>query len=842
MTVDLRNEAACDRDERRAAVREHPTLNGIDFVEYFEQLAPPPATFWLIVTFLKNAPALVGQKDKFTVTGGTRIVGVEIVDVKAVAGHPEQLEVDLSEVGDFSTYMLAIDDPSLDVQLSSIEFHFRPGCPTPFDCRPVDDCPPEQLDEPVIDYLAKDYASFRRLLLDLAAQRNPGWKERNPADVGVMLVELLAYFGDRLSYFQDAVATEAFLDTCRRRVSAKRHVRLIDYHMHDGRNAWTHAHLQAGGPGTVPRGTRLMTRIAQPLRGKTSPPATLIPAIDLDFDGDPVLRGVTVFETTAQMDVDPINNLLTIHAWSDEECCLPAGTTSVSLYAVSAGFAVRPHLQPGDLLLFEEVKGRETGAAPDADPTRRQVVRLTDVADAEDPVYTDAFAPDGALQPAGAGDPALLLQHVRWSEAEALRMPLCLSARYPETGLISGISVARGNVVPCDHGRTIREDVPIVSSSPASVTLPRAPLTFQSNAPVIAGTPHLDADRFDLVTPVDQAEPAVELELSLSSGDTEVWLPVPDLLDDNAFATHFVVDVGDEGDATLRFGDDEYGQHPDNVVQIAARYRIGNGLAGNIGSGSLVHVSPPSPAVILPAIGSVWQATAAAGGVAPQTIEEVRQLAPAAFRAEQFRAVTEGDYEAAALKVAGVAAAKCVFRWTGSWRTVFVAIHPADPANLITLPTGENELRSDLADAVAAKLRRYKLAGYDLEIRAARYVPLLIEMRICVAHGYFRGDVLLSVTHVLSNRRYADGTVGFFHPTRFHFGQSVYLSRIYEAVQSVTGVDSVEVMTFQRYWSVANGELASGEIALADDEIARLDNDRNFAENGVLHLTAVGGS
>ena len=61
--------------------------------------------------------------------------------------------------------------------------------------------------------MAKDYASFRRLLLDLLPQLNPDWIERNPSDLGIALIELLAYTGDQLSYFQDAVANEAYLET-----------------------------------------------------------------------------------------------------------------------------------------------------------------------------------------------------------------------------------------------------------------------------------------------------------------------------------------------------------------------------------------------------------------------------------------------------------------------------------------------------------------------------------------------------------------------------------------------------------------------------------------------------
>ena len=85
--------------------------------------------------------------------------------------------------------------------------------PIDFDCAPVSLCPPDALVEPALDYLARDYASFRQMLLDYVAQRNPTWTERSPADLGIALLELFAYEGDHLSYFQDAVANEAFLDT-----------------------------------------------------------------------------------------------------------------------------------------------------------------------------------------------------------------------------------------------------------------------------------------------------------------------------------------------------------------------------------------------------------------------------------------------------------------------------------------------------------------------------------------------------------------------------------------------------------------------------------------------------
>ncbi len=99
-------------------------------------------------------------------------------------------------------------------------------------------------------------------MLDRLAVTLPGWQEESPADVGVALVELLAYAGDHLSYYQDAVATEAYLDTARKRTSVRRHALLLDYQMHAGCNArvWACLHVENHADGRpLASGIQLLT-------------------------------------------------------------------------------------------------------------------------------------------------------------------------------------------------------------------------------------------------------------------------------------------------------------------------------------------------------------------------------------------------------------------------------------------------------------------------------------------------------------------------------------------------------------------------------------------------------
>ncbi len=246
MTVATR---ICSDDRaRRAAVRAS-AHNGLDYLEVDEV-----DRHRLTIVFMSKLGDLRDELTaaNFMVEGGLRVRDLVVTAVDVC--HEADPELDdcavltVDRIGDFSTYTLRVVDaedgeptdaphPAFDPVYSSLDIDFQVGCPSPLDCAPVEVCPDPWSPPPAIDYLAKDYASFRRLLLDRLNLLIPGWREEHEPDLLVTLVELLAYEGDRLSYLQDAVATEAYLQTARRRISVRRHARLVDYHLHEGCNA-----------------------------------------------------------------------------------------------------------------------------------------------------------------------------------------------------------------------------------------------------------------------------------------------------------------------------------------------------------------------------------------------------------------------------------------------------------------------------------------------------------------------------------------------------------------------------------------------------------------------------
>lgn len=246
-------------EERRLAIALNEDVAGIDFIVVHGS-APRPR---LEVVLLGKAPEdLSIDAENVRIVGSRRSCRVNVlsahIDLRR-AGRDDVISIQLDLNGDDSPYTLEIVEtiqadaggatygrrkhrtgrthPAFDPSFVRAEFRLSAGGVSPADCTRPPAFPRSRRETPEINYLAKDYESFRQLILDRLSTLMPDWLDRSPADLGVTLAELLAHAGDHLSYFQDAVATEAYLRTARQRTSVRRHTRLIDYAMHEGSNA-----------------------------------------------------------------------------------------------------------------------------------------------------------------------------------------------------------------------------------------------------------------------------------------------------------------------------------------------------------------------------------------------------------------------------------------------------------------------------------------------------------------------------------------------------------------------------------------------------------------------------
>lgn len=843
-------------------------VNGIEYLEVLDRRMPGAieAQQTLVVVCLKDLPDSGLAADNLTITGGVRVTdipiswayrgtafytsqtlppppppGVPVQESNALWEvirsrfwtRPKQiLVVRTAVVGDASTYTLALSIGStgpgrlpFDPLLSSVAFSFKIECPNDFDCHIERDCPTEDRPRPTIDYLAKDYDSFRALILDRLSVLMPDWTERNPADVGITLVELLAYAADQLSYYQDVVANEAYLGTSRFRTSVRRHARLLDYRLHEGSNARTWVQITRSessstansGTTTIPAHTKLLSR--RPLLK-----STVVKPLQAQQEID---AGATVFETMADLELRSSSNELDFHLWGARSLVLRKGTTCATLRNPGGDLS---RLKKGDVIAIVEKYSAQSGTAEEADPSKRHVVRLTQVPVPDyDPLFTDP----NSTQP-------MQLLHIAWDVADALPFDLCIEqiqALLAGTPTTVVTAVVLGNIVLADHGESkpVEPLTPTARGSHQEAWLKYPSLTFQGHVRGSDGSWRL----YDPTAPASAAlkwdtgrvMPCISMQGAGPSSDGESWAPQFDLLESDSFANDFVVETEDDGTARVRFGDGINGRLPESTM--LASYRVGNGAAGNIGQAMLAHIVLD---VDDAAIGGVSNVTAAAGGSDPETIEHAILVAPQAFRTQE-RAVTEADYARAAERHPEVQRAVAMRRFVGSWNVFYVSVDRK----------GARPFDEAFRQTMLAFIEPYRLAGHDVEIREPEYVPLDIVLPVCVRKGHLRSQVLAQLQGVFRAFDLPGKPKGFFHPDLWTFGQPVYLSRVLAVAMSVPGVEAVLTSSgdkdfrFRRYLSTDTTAEQSGIIAIGISEIASVANDLNQPMNGEIAFVLRGG-
>ncbi|HET7504592.1 MAG TPA: hypothetical protein VFK02_26400 [Kofleriaceae bacterium] len=779
-----------DPRDRKKALVDGGALNGIDFIAIAND-----AETVLEVRFLTTV-ALAASLGKATITGGETIASVPVLptvasDWTADAGGRPVLTLRVAAPGDFSTYTLTLTSPLLDPYFARAAFSFKARCPSTLDCEaPPIVCPPEPADAPPIDYLAKDFAGFKKALSDFSALRYPAWQERSEADFGVMFMEALASVADDLSYQQDRIAAERYLDTATERRSLVRHARLVDYEPR---------------PATAARVILQFTVTSGPI-----PPGIPVSALGPDGAPIPFETGTGLADRTLYP-ASPRWNAIAPYWWDDANRCLPRGATEMWVEDPSLDLA----LSPGIALLID------TTSEDPGHPSVRQIVTLTAASPELDPVFGKQ------------------LVHLTWSAGDALRHEHDLTR-----------TQVKGNLVPATQGRRYTESFAIgavaarlpraiVRTGPNGTaqhlfTLAHAPLAWL--APV--------GDRTGSTTPGGSPRPELRL---IRQDDLAPWTWVRLLLDAGPFDSVVTVDpvryraLGprrDDGTTpmdydgagdTLRFGDGTFGAIPESPSTFEVVYRAGGGALGNVAADSITQIAPGSP--LSGMVSAVNNPFPAAGGADEEAPETVRRLAPDAFAARQFRAVRAEDYAKAAEELPWVQRAGTTFRYTGSWLTVFTA---ADPVAAEAMTDGE--LR-ELID----RLNRYRMAGYESYVTQPRFASLDLQISVCARPDAFAGDVQEQILRALGTEQRPDGTRGFFHPDHFTFGNPLEKSALEAAIQGAAGVDGVRSIAYRRRGVTAGFVAMPDRVAVAVGEIIRADNDPSRPAAGSIRVDVQGG-
>lgn len=794
------------------------TLTGIDFVRviephdqrrlhvYFhvdpEELTSPFTTTPIFPTGVSLLPA----------AGAGAAPPVEVIATRIIAGEDSRtvLEVEVAEPGDFSLYRLFLDDARVDYYFNDVDLSFKQGCPSDLDCAPAPpDCGCEEEESVPLDYLSRDFTSFRGALLELASRRHPEWEERVEADQGMMMLELSAAMGDELAYIQDRYARESQLETASQRRSVRRMARLVDYTLDDGKAATTWIDLTVTGSGVVHAGSQVWS-----------------PSVDgggpIPFEIGEGLADVGTNEKPPRdFTVDPAWDVA-LHVADPAKPCLPAGSTELLALGTmpALDWEGRTVLLRGD-------------PADPSEPKRRHLLKVTEVTNLSDPLC--------------GSPPPLAITRVRFDAADRLPFELDVT-----TATLSA------NVVPAVAGTTESEDFYIgdMAGSGSRAVERQGPLNEISGerSPVfLHSLSRTEAEGLGYLATAEGSAPDIGLLEDLGGGDTRAWTFRPTLLDSHGFDDHFTLDDGtwrrivgfwrngvevehvdyaSGAGSTVRFGDGEHGRLPPAGTQFTVSYRTGPAARANLAAGTLIGVVDPisgsSTVSTVPAdlVTAATNPFAVVDGADPEDIERAKRMAPEQYRAILHRAVLEEDYREQSERLDWVQQAGASTRWTGSWLSTFVAPDPL----------GAIELSGPRRAELEARLDCVRQADREVFVRDPSFVDLDLEIAICLEPSAFGGQVKERVQEALLGSKTMCPKKGYFHPDRFTFGTPLGRADLEAAVQAVEGVAGVGKICLRQRGVSGWRTFSEMKLEVKRNQLLRLEGDPRHPERGSLRV------
>src|SRR5438067_1454577 len=357
------------------------------------------------------------------------------------------------------------------------------------------------------------------------------------------------------------------------------------------------------------------------------------------------------------------------------------------------------------------------------------------------------------------------------------------------------------NAVDALNGVTVEE---VIGSSDGSIDQ-----SFKlANAPILGG-PQVWVLEPDAPTPADrkviQAEEGFEsIEADEDGKGTWVrWHEVENFFDSQPNSRHYLCDPI-KGE--ISFGDGRKGWvPPTGRDSVKCEYRLGGGVAGNVGANTLTVLKQS-----IAFVQGVSNPFPAQGGADPETIEEAKRRGTYAIK-NRDRAITAEDYESLALAASRrVARAKCVQSSDGSISLLLVPKAEREDGDARAVPS------RDLIDRVASYIDKRRLITARVNVGKPKLVPVSLELTISLKAGATADRVKADVKEKV--KRLLNPLHGGSKAEGWPFGRAVGKADLYPVVEGVDGVDRITDLVIID----ESRRLRVEMLKLSDDELPQL--------------------
>ena len=273
----------------------------------------------------------------------------------------------------------------------------------------------------------------------------------------------------------------------------------------------------------------------------------------------------------------------------------------------------------------------------------------------------------------------------------------------------------------------------------------------------------------------------------------------------------FMVEIDEDDRASVIFGDGAFGAIPPQGAVINATYRVGGGLHGNVAPLTIQTIIDAPQLVLLGA--QITNPRPATGGAERESIAHAVTHAPGVFRSLK-RAVTAEDYAALALDFKGVGKVRAE---ATNWNTV----------RLVVAPQGGGQVSDVLRANLLAYFEDKRPVSTVIDVADADYVQIYVTAKIGVTRYYASEDVKERVQQAAGRLLAFDNV---------DFAQTIYLSKFYEAIEAIDGVDFVNISEFRRKEAPADTVEPEGKIVLLAHQIPTIPADDPAYAGGIRVL------
>jgi Baseplate J-like protein len=294
------------------------------------------------------------------------------------------------------------------------------------------------------------------------------------------------------------------------------------------------------------------------------------------------------------------------------------------------------------------------------------------------------------------------------------------------------------------------------------------------------------------LTFIQSPTPTGRLSTLQVTANQVAWAEVPSLYNQPPTATVFATLNEPGGHTDVLSGDGVEGATlPTGQNNIQANYRVGSGLAGNVGAGRVTTLLDRP----LGASG-VTNPMAATGGQDPQSVDDIRANAPLSVLT-LGRAVSIVDYQNFAASFAGIAKAYAIWIPSGPGRGVFVTVAGAGGS---ALPPGNPTLGN-----LITALQDY--GNPLIPINAVSFLETLFSLQADLVYdpAYDAKAVKATVLQALQTQ---------YSFANRSFGQGISSDEVAAFIQAVPGVVGVNVKQLTVGPTSSAGDLSAGNWSL----------------------------